>query len=444
MEQPELFTDLYELTMLQVYFDEGLEGEAVFQLYARSLPPQRNFLVACGLEQALDYLEGLSFSPQALAYLDSLHLFSPPFLDHLSRFRFMGSVRAAPEGTILFPNEPLLEVAAPLPQAQLVETFLLNQITFQTIIASKGARAVLAAQGRTLVDFGSRRAHGTDAALKAARALYIAGYDATSNVLAGKMYGIPVAGTMAHSFVQAHDDEVEAFRAFLRTYPETVLLLDTYDTEAAARTVAALLPETARIRGVRLDSGDLATLAKRVRGILDEAGLRQAGVFASGGLDEREIDALLRAGAPIAAFGVGTAAVVSSDAPALDTAYKLVAYAGRPRIKLSPAKETLPGRKQVFRRRAAGGVMAEDVLGLAEEQLEGEPLLETVMEGGRRTAAGRRGLADARARLRGELARLPAALRSLDAPRRPYPVRLSKALAAERRKLRRALARPRR
>lgn len=440
MERGELFTDLYELTMLQAYFNEGLNEEAVFELHVRSLPPERNFLVACGLEQVLEYLEALSFSPESLAYLESLRLFSAPFLDDLSRFRFTGDVRAVAEGTSVFPQEPLVEVSAPLPQAQLIETLVLNQVTFQTIVASKGARAVLAAQGRTLVDFGSRRAHGTDAALKAARALYIAGYDATSNVLAGRMYGIPVAGTMAHSFIQAHDSEVEAFRAFLRTYPDTILLIDSYDTEAGARAVAGLLPETRSIRGVRLDSGDLASLAKGVRRILNEAGLEQAAIFASGGLDEREIEALLAAGAPIAAFGVGTAAVVSSDAPVLDSAYKLVSYAGRPRLKLSPEKATLPGRKQVFRRSRGSGIV-EDVIGLADERLEGEPLLETVMSRGSRTPAGRRTLAEARERLRGQLARLPAPLRRLDRSPEPYRVLTSDALAAERRRLQQALAR---
>jgi nicotinate phosphoribosyltransferase len=439
MEQGELFTDLYELTMLQAYFEEGIEDEAVFDLHVRSLPPERNFLVACGLEQVLEYLERLSFSWRSLEHLESLHLFTKPFLDYLSRFRFTGTVRALPEGTIAFAREPLVEIAAPMPQAQLVETYVLNQVTYQTLIASKGARAVLAAEGRTLVDFGSRRAHGTDAALKAARALYVAGYASTSNVLAGAMFGIPVAGTMAHSYVEAHDSERAAFEAFLRSYPETVLLIDTYDTERGAKTVAELRPLSDRIRGVRLDSGDLEKLAKSVRLILDQAGLRSAGIFASGGIDERVIERLVRSGAPVTAFGVGTSAVVSSDAPALDTAYKLVEFGGRPRMKLSPEKETLPGKKKVARC-IESGRMAGDTIGLAGEDVEGEDLLVEVMRGGARTEAGYSSLAQARQRAREQLGLLPPDLRGLGPAPVPYGVRLSPRLQALSAELRRRLA----
>ena len=332
-----LFTDLYELTMLQAYFNEGMEEEAVFDLFVRHLPPGRNFLVACGLEQVLSYLEKLIFSAESLTYLNTLKLFSAPFLDYLADFRFEGDVRAVPEGSIVFPSEPLLEVTAPMPQAQLIETYLLNQITFQTVIASKAARTVLAADGRTLVDFGSRRAHGSDAALKAARALYIAGYDSTSNVLAGQLFGLPVAGTQAHSYIEAHDSEIESFRAFLSTYPETVLLIDTYETATALRSIADLQSESGglRLRAVRIDSGDLAGQAGQARRALDDAGLQTVNIFATGDLDEHGIDALLRAQAPIDAFGVGTAAVVSSDAPTLDSIYKLASYNGKPRMKLS-------------------------------------------------------------------------------------------------------------
>ncbi|HWO72109.1 MAG TPA: nicotinate phosphoribosyltransferase [Dehalococcoidia bacterium] len=436
-----LFTDLYELTMLQAYFDEGLSGEAVFDLFVRRLPPQRQFLVACGLEPALEYLEGFRFAEEDLAYLESLGRFTPPFLRWLEGFRFTGDLWAMPEGTIAFAEEPLIEVVAPLPQAQVVETFLLNQITFGTLIASKAARAVLVSRGKRLIDFGSRRAHGTDAGLKAARALYLAGYDATSNVEAGRLYGIPVSGTMAHSYVQAHESELDAFRAFVRTYPDTVLLVDTYDTEEGVRTAVKLAREMGdgTFRGIRLDSGDLAGLAKASRAILDEAGLHHVQVFVSGGLDERRIDSILSSGAPVEAFGVGTAAVVSSDAPALDTAYKLVEYEGRPRIKLSTEKSTLPGKKQVFRR-FEGGRMREDVLALAEERLEGEPLLRQVMRGGRRTEAGRETLEQARERARTQIAALPDALRSLDAGGRPYEVRRSEALQAELDSLRAAFA----
>jgi nicotinate phosphoribosyltransferase len=442
MEEQALFTDLYELTMLQAYCDEGMAEEAVFDLYVRSLPRTRNFLVAGGLEQALEYLEELQFSPQSLDFLDSLKLFSSSFLDQLARFRFSGQVRAVPEGTVLFPGEPLLEVTAPIPEAQLVETYLLNQVTFQTVIASKGARAVLTAQGRTLVDFGSRRAHGSDAGLKAARALYISGYDSTSNVLAGRLYGIPVAGTMAHSYIEAHDSELEAFRAFLRSYPETILLVDTYDTEAGVLKAADVARNMAgaHVRAVRLDSGDLSELAKRARRILDEAGLHDVGVFASGGLDEYEIRRLLSSGAPINGFGVGTAAVVSNDAPDLDSAYKLVSYAGRPRLKLSTDKVTLPGKKQVFRR-YRDGRMAGDLIALAEEQHEGEPLLEEVMRGGRRTEAGTKTITAVRERARRQLETLPPSLRVLDQAPEPYPTGLSEGLERESREVRAALAR---
>jgi nicotinate phosphoribosyltransferase len=435
-----LFVDLYELTMLQAYFNEGMQEEAVFDLYVRSLPPGRNFLVACGLEQVLQYLEGLRFTADDLRYLESLRLFTRACIEHLDGFRFTGSVRAVREGSIVFPTEPLLEVKAPIGQAQLVETFLLNQVTFQTMIASKGARAVIAAQGRRLIDFGSRRAHGTDAAIAAARALCIAGYEATSNVAAGRRFGIPVAGTMAHSYVQAHVSEEEAFRRFLETYPQTVLLVDTYDSEGGLRTAAVLGKGMGErhFSAVRLDSGDLVELSKSARRILDGEGLGDVAIYASGGLDEEEIARLVAAGAPIDAFGVGTAAVVSADAPALDSAYKLVAYGGAPRMKLSSAKETLPGQKQVFREHIDGAISG-DVIALAAEDLPGTPLLQPVMVDGRRTPAGLRSLQDARQHLRAELARLPSHLQSL-APASPaYTVRLSDGLAAAATRLRREL-----
>jgi nicotinate phosphoribosyltransferase len=429
VRDPELFTDLYELTMLQAYFNEGMREEAVFDLFVRRLPRQRNFLVACGLEQVLAYLEALHFSAASLAHLASLGLFTEPFLDHLAGFRFTGSVRAVPEGTIVFAGEPLLEVAAPLPEAQLVETYLLNQLTFGTMVASKAARAVIAAAGRRLVDFGSRRAHGTDAAMKAARAMYIAGYEATSNVLAGREYGIPVAGTMAHSYVQAHDSETAAFAAFLRSFPETTLLVDTYDTCEGVRRAAqaAKAVGAGRLRAIRLDSGDLAMLAKQARAVLDQEGLTGVGIFASGGLDEYEIAALLAAGAPIDGFGVGTEAVVSGDAPSLDSAYKLASYAGRGRVKLAAEKRTLPGRKQVWRR-LGGDRMAGDTVTLADEPGDGEPLLVEVMRDGEVTR--RESIDAARTRVREQLARLPERLRTLEPVAAPYTVGVSDALQA--------------
>ncbi|NIU35139.1 MAG: nicotinate phosphoribosyltransferase, partial [Gemmatimonadetes bacterium] len=356
--------------------------------------------------------------------------FSDGFLDWLRDFRFTGEVHAAPEGTPLFADEPLLEVVAPLPEAQLAETFVMNQVHLQTVLASKASRVVHAAEGRSVVDFGLRRMHGTDAGLKAARAFHVAGLAATSNVLAGHVYGVPVTGTMAHSYIQAHDDEMEAFRAFAELYPETILLVDTYDTLEGVRRVVELARELGdefRIRGVRLDSGDLGELAKQSRKILDEAGLRDVEIFASGGLDEDEIRRLVRAGAPIDGFGVGTGMGVSNDAPALDIAYKLTHYAGKGRLKLSPGKKILPGRKQIFRIEE-GGRAVRDVIGRADEELPGRPLLRKVMEGGERLPEARESLDAARERAREERARLPEELRALEPADPPYPVQVSEEL----------------
>ena len=436
-----LFTDLYELTMLRSYFQQGLLGTAVFDLYIRTLPRERNYLLACGLDDALSYLEQLSFSPQDIDYLASLEQFPPEFLARLRSLRFSGDVYAMPEGTPVFAGEPILEVVAPLPQAQLVETYLLNQVHLQTTIASKGARVVEAAAGRAVTDFGTRRAHGTDAALKGARALYIAGVASTSNVLAGQRYGIPVAGTMAHSFVQAHEDELAAFRAFVASYPEAMLLVDTYDTLEGVRSVIRLaqaLGDGFRVRAVRLDSGDLADHARNARRMLDEAGLRQVGIFASGGLDEHAVAKLVVGGAPIDGFGVGTRMNVSADAPYLDAVYKLVAYDGRGRIKLSTDKATLPARKQVFRV-IQGDAMTRDVLALHDEAVAGEPLLTQVMSGGRRLPAGEATLDEARARAGAQRERLPARLRALESAQPPYPVDISSGLRAEQEGIRRAM-----
>jgi nicotinate phosphoribosyltransferase len=429
-----LLTDQYELTMLQAYRAEGMHERAVFSLFVRSLPEQRNFLLACGLDAALAYLETLHFSPDALAHLASTGTFDAGFLKWLGGLRFTGDVWAVPEGTPVFGEEPLLEVEAPLPEAQLVESFLMNQIHAQTVLASKAVRVKTAAGPRTVVDFGLRRMHGADASLAAARAFHVAGVDATSNVLAGRVYGVPVAGTMAHSYVQAHDDELSAFRAFARAFPETILLVDTYDTLEGVRNVVRLARELGdgfRVRGVRLDSGDLGALARDARRILDEAGLRRVEIFASGGLDEREIARLVRSGAPIDGFGVGTAMGVSADAPSLDLAYKLTAYAGRGRTKLSPGKRILPGRKQVFRVEGEDGRAAYDVLAGTGESLPGRPLLRKVMEGGRRLPAGVETLERARRRAREEAARLPERLRALDPADPPYRVRISDVLARD-------------
>ena len=427
-----LLTDLYELTMLQAYWREQMHDEAVFSLFVRKLPETRNYLVACGLDDALSYLETLRFTAPALEYLRTTGAFAPDFLDWLERFRFTGNVYAVAEGTPLFENEPLLEIVAPLPEAQIVESFLMNQVHFQTVVASKGARVVSAARGRRVIDFGMRRMHGADAAIKAARALYIAGVDATSNVLAGRAYGIPIAGTMAHSYIQAHDSEIEAFRAFASLYPETILLVDTYDTMEGVDNVIRLARELGasfRVKGIRLDSGDLAALAREARRRLDSAGLQDVTIFASGGLDERSISRLVEEAPEIQGFGVGTRMGVSRDAPALDMAYKITSYAGRGRLKLSKGKSVLPGRKQVFREEE-DGLFTRDTLARDGESLPGRPLLHLVMEGGKRLSPGRAELPAIRARAEEEIAKLPERVRALPRAEPAYPVAVSPALQA--------------
>jgi nicotinate phosphoribosyltransferase len=425
-----LLTDLYQLTMMQAYLRAGMIEPAVFTLSVRRLPPERNFLLACGLDDVLAYLETLHFSDDDLAFLGSLPHFDDAFIDALREFRFTGAVYAVPEGTPVFADEPILEVVAPLPEAQLIESCVLNTIHLQTLLASKAARVVSAAAGRSVIDFGMRRMHGADAALKGARAFYIAGANGTSNVLAGSMYAIPVAGTMAHSYIQAHESELDAFRAFVKVYPEATLLVDTYDTAGGIANVIALareLGEGFRVRGVRLDSGDLAVLSVAARAQLDEAGLDKVRIFASGGLDEHAIDDLVTQGAPLDGFGVGTAMGVSRDRASLDVVYKLAEYAGEGRIKTSPGKPILPGRKQVFRSEREG-VVVEDVIARHDESLPGTPLLRCVMRDGRRTEAGAESLAAARERARQGVERLPSEIRSLGPAARPFPVHVSGAL----------------
>jgi nicotinate phosphoribosyltransferase len=425
-----LLTDLYQLTMFQAYLDAGMQEEATFELFVRRLPPQRGFLVAAGLDDALGCLESLHFSSQELDWLQEHAGLPVRTLDALARFRFSGSVHAMAEGTVCFADEPLLRVTAPLPQAQLVESRLLNLVHFQTLVASKAARVVLAAGGRRLIDFGMRRAHGAQAALLAARAAWLAGFDGTATALAGLRWGIPVSGTMAHSFVQAHDDEARAFETFARARPQAAtLLIDTYDTEAAAERVARLAPRLAAegvtIAAVRLDSGDLAAHARAVRATLDAAGLQTVRIVASGNLDEWRVAALVRAGAPIDAFGVGTALSTSSDAPALDAVYKLQHYAGRARRKRSEGKATWPGIKQVWRRFDDRGRMAGDRVGLVDEPADGGvPLLDPVMRDGRRLGAPVP-LARSRRHAAWQLACLPDALRALEPVTLTYPVRIS-------------------
>ncbi|HLU49896.1 MAG TPA: nicotinate phosphoribosyltransferase, partial [Planctomycetota bacterium] len=338
--------------MAQAYLAEGMEGTAVFELFFRTLPPERNWILAAGLGDVLEFLEHATFRSEDIDYLRRLGTFQPEFIAHLETLRFRGDVFAVPEGTIVFPNEPLIQVVAPIAQAQLVETYVLNQIHFQSVLATKAARVVEAAAGRAVYDFGARRAHGEDSALAVAKLSYMAGAAGTSNVLAGRLWDIPVAGTMAHSYIQAHESELDAFAAFARVFPETVLLVDTYDTIAGVERVIELsrrLGEEFRVRAIRLDSGDLGELAREARRRLDRAGLERVEIFASGGLDERSVARLVTEGAPISGFGVGTSLAVSRDAPDLDMAYKLVEYEGKSRLKLSSAKAILPGRKQIFR-----------------------------------------------------------------------------------------------
>ncbi len=436
-----LFTDMYELTMAQAYDAEGMDQTAVFELLFRKMPGDRNYFVAAGLDDVLAYLENFEVTSDDVGWLRRQGMFGEPFLERLMRLRFRGDVCALREGTLVFPGEPLLQVVAPILEAQIVEMLVLNQIHFQTVAATKASRVVLAAAGREVVDFGSRRAHGTDAAMKVARAARLVGAIGTSNVLAGKNYGIPVFGTMAHSYVQAHSDESQAFEAFARLYPETTLLVDTYDTIHGVQKVIDLsrkLGERFRIRTIRLDSGDLGALATQSRQMLDAAGLTGVQIFATSGLDENQIAALVAEGAPIDVYGVGTKLAVSEDVPALDMAYKLVEYAGVPRMKFSAKKVVLPGRKQVFRQ-VAEGRMVRDVIGRYDEKIAGEPLLQEVMRGGERVAGGRVTLENSRRHALSEQSRLPDSLRQLKRAAVPYPVEVSAALNRDLESLRHSL-----
>lgn len=428
-----LLTDLYQLTMLQGYLEHGMTEPAAFEFFVRKLPDSRNFLLTAGLEQALDFLENLRFGPEELDWLRGSGLFKPVLLDYLEKMRFAGDVFAMPEGTVAFPNEPILRVVAPMPQAQLVETRLINLLHFETLVASKAVRSVLAAPGKLLVDFGLRRAHGAEAGLLAARAAYLAGFAGSSTVLAGAMFGVPVYGTMAHSFVQAHEDEAAAFEHFAESFPKSaIMLIDTYDTEAAARKVVEIAPRLAAqglgVKGVRLDSGDLAEHARRVRRILDQGGLQQAVVFASGNLDEYRVHDLVGSGAPIDGFGIGTSLVTSADASSLDSVYKLMEYAGRPRRKRSEGKATWPGRKQVFRQTGDDGRFRGDVLTVESDASPGEPLLRQVMKSGRRIEPSPP-LTVVREMALAQVAQLPESLRVLERAT-PYPVEVAPALLA--------------
>lgn len=386
-----LFTDLYELTMAAGYFNRRLLDAATFSLFIRDYPPGRKYFVAAGLQDVLDELESLRFSNDEIAFLRETGLFSSDFLSFLKKFRFTGSVLAMPEGSIFFANEPILEVTAPLIEAQIIETFLLNTVGFQTMIASKAARCVHVAAGRPLIDFSLRRTQGHDAGMKVARSTYLVGFAGTSNVLAGREYGIPLSGTMAHSFVQAFGSELEAFSAFAETFPDSsVFLIDTYETIAGAHEAVKVALEMKKtghaLLGVRLDSGDMVRLSREVHEIFGAAGLSEVKIFASSGFDEFKIEKVVAAGAQIDAFGVGTNVGVSADAPFTDIVYKMVHCDRRDIRKLSPGKVTLAGEKQVFRDCDENGIYRSDTIGMRSDVLNNRlPLLEQVMKNGRLT-----------------------------------------------------------
>ncbi|NDD62858.1 MAG: nicotinate phosphoribosyltransferase [Acidobacteria bacterium] len=433
-----LATDLYQLTMAAGYLANGKTGRASFELFVRRLPPQRSWLLAAGLEQALEYLQGLSFDRAEIEYLRKLPILSgvdEKFFDYLGQFRFSGEVWAVPEGTPVFAGEPILRVTAPLIEAQIVETYLLSTINFQTLVATKAARIVGAAEGRSIVEFGARRCHGFGAALLAARAAFVGGCDGTSNVEAGYRFGLPVYGTAAHSFTQAFDEEIEAFRAFFRLFGErTTLLLDTYDTIKAARLATEF---KGGLRGVRIDSGDLGTLSREVRAILDGAGMRSTTIMASGDLNEHLIADLVAGGAPIDIFGVGTELSTSRDEPALGGVYKMVEVESDsqviPKMKLSSDKATYPYRKQVWRRSDESGQLIGDTIGLRDESLPGEELLRRVMVDGSPVGLSP-GLEEIRSYAKEQVRRIPAAVRSLKSPE-SYPVGYSERLEMARQSL---------
>lgn len=435
-----LFTDMYELTMAASYFENRMVQPATFSLFIRDYPRSRRYFVSAGLADVLEYLEGLKFSPEELEYLEKTGLFNPEFLAYLEGFRFTGDVHAVPEGRLFFVNEPLLEVTAPLIEAQIVETFVINAAHLQVMIATKASRCVHAAWPRKIVDFSLRRTHGTDAGMKVARASAIGGFIGTSNVLAGLIYGIPVFGTMAHSFVTSFDNEIDAFRAFAHTFPEnTVLLVDTYDTLSGTRIAARVGQEMARegkkLNGIRLDSGDIARLSQGARRILKKEGVEEATIFASGGFDEYTIQDVLKRGGDIDSFGVGTKMGVSADAPYLDMAYKLVHYSGRPVLKLSPGKETLASEKQVFRFKTSKGKLKKDVIGLRDDVLkDGEPLLVKVMDKGK-TVVKLPPLSQIQESFLDEFSRLDESYKSIDEVKDEYPVEISPRLKALQRRV---------
>src|SRR5208337_3154053 len=429
---PELIADLYELTMADSYLQEGMGGEATFSLFIRDYPADRSCFVSAGLESLLQILPDFRFSDESLRYLVSLGKFSTGFLDYLRGFRFSGSIRAIPEGRIFFAQEPILEVTGPIIEAQVIETLVLNVIQLETMLASKAARVSAVAAGKGLIDFGMRRTHGVDASVKAARSSYLAGFLGTSNLLAGKIYDIPVFGTIAHSYIISFPSELDAFRAFARAFPDnTVLLIDTYDCIAGAlkavEVAIALREKGKKLLGVRLDSGDLADLSRKVRLIFDEAGLHDVKIMASGNLDEYQIETLLKGEAQIDFYAVGTRMGVSADAPYLDIAYKLVEYEGRPVLKLSTGKKTWIGKKQVYRFYGADGKMDFDRVCLLDSRRQvGEPLMELVIERGQRVRAPE-SLLEIRVRFSQEWQKLPEIFKAVH-PGQVYPVEVCQSL----------------
>jgi nicotinate phosphoribosyltransferase len=430
-----MLTDLYELTMCASYFDNEKFDAATFDLFIRKLPPNRSYFLFAGLEQVLLFLEKATFKEEHVNFLKKQG-FKDEFLDYLMNFKFRGEVWSVPEGTVVFPNEPLIRVTGPIIEAQLMETFILNTVNLQTTIATKASRVVTAAHGRPVIEFGLRREHGTDAGMKAARCSYIAGCSGTSNVLGGMHYDIPIFGTMAHSFIMLFDKEIDSFRAFAKTFPDnSTLLIDTFDdikgAEKAATVAKELEEEGFKLRAVRLDSGDLVEISRKVREVLDKKGLKHVNIFASGDLDEYKVEELLEKGARIDAFGVGTKMGTSADRPYVDIIYKLCEKMNEkgefsPIMKLSKGKVTLPGRKQVFRLKDEKGDFVKDIIALEDERIRGEPLLVKVMENGK-TTCDLPSLGQIRKRASEDISRLPEQYKRLKGASH-YPVRLSSRL----------------
>ncbi len=441
-----LLTDLYQLTMAQTYFQSQRLDPATFSLFIRSYPPNRGYFVAAGLQDVLEFLEQFAVDSTGIDYLHSRRLFADDFLDLLKGLKFTGDVWAIPEGRLAFKDEPFLEVTAPIIEAQIVETFIINQVNLQSLIATKAARCVHAAGGRAVVDFALRRAHGIDAGMKVARASYLAGFTGTSNVRAGQEYGIPIVGTMAHSFVSSFEREMDAFRAFIASFPNnSILLIDTYDTLAGARKAVEIAKEMAangqQLQGVRIDSGDLKKLAIEVRRIFDEAGLKSVKIIGSGGLDEFDLADFTVADVPYDSYGVGTKMGVSADAPWFDIAYKLIEYGERPVLKLSTGKVSWPGKKQVFRMRDERGQLQKDVIALREENIPGaDPLLQKVMASGE-VAVRCPTLEEIRDNFMGEFKRLSDPIKAIRNPA-SYPVEISPQLTKLREEVGRQLGGP--